>query len=343
MVSWSGHPSRCVAHSFVGRRTIRQPVESAPASFSLFFCESSELDSSLYRIDWVRQLVSLLDDPQVPVHTAAWNAFDSFVRSVPKDELEPLVVPPPPALSTPPVLLAAQFPDSTFQRALHPTVPIIIAGLTTGSNDQREQAAYAIGDLVSRTSENAIKPFVRSLHGPAHPCCHAGDDIPARCEDRHSQRARRRCSTASPVFVKPFFPQLQRTFVKSAGDAGSASVRSKAAEALGVLMRNQPRVDPVVTEIVTAVRSNEESIAASFVLALTSVLRNGAQNVGEKAAEAAVEVVAEAFTETHGGDYFYLDIQDFFLTFLQRTTVRAVGGLVRSLAFRVELLRPIVE
>jgi hypothetical protein len=34
-----------------------------------------------------------LDDLQITVHTAAWKAFDSFVKSVPKDELEPLVVP----------------------------------------------------------------------------------------------------------------------------------------------------------------------------------------------------------------------------------------------------------
>jgi hypothetical protein len=48
-----------------------------------------------------------------------------------------------------------------------------------------------------------------------------------------------------PAFVKPFFPQLQRTFVKSASDPTSTSVRKKAAVALSALMKNQPRVDPV--------------------------------------------------------------------------------------------------
>ncbi|KAG9312356.1 armadillo-type protein [Chiua virens] len=48
------------------------------------FCEVSELDSALYRVDWVRQLISLFDDPEVNVHTAAWKAFDTFIKSIPR-------------------------------------------------------------------------------------------------------------------------------------------------------------------------------------------------------------------------------------------------------------------
>ena len=254
--------------------------------------------------------MSLLDDPQVPVHTAAWNAFDSFVRSVPKDELEPLVVPLRRTIDSTGAP-GRTVPGFDLPKGVAPTVPIIIAGLTTGSNDQREQAAYAIGELVSRTSENAIKPYVVPFTGPLIRVATQAMTYPPGVKIAILS-ALATMLDRIPAFVKPFFPQLQRTFVKSAGDAGSASVRSKAAEALGVLMRNQPRADPVVTELVTAVRSNEESIAASFVLALTYVLRNGAQNVGDKAAEAAAEVVAEAFTETHGGNHFHLDFQDCF-------------------------------
>ena len=39
-------------------------------------------------------LLSFFDDQQTTVHAAMWKAFDSFVvKSTPKDELEPLVVP----------------------------------------------------------------------------------------------------------------------------------------------------------------------------------------------------------------------------------------------------------
>ena len=77
-------------------RSKQSPRRRVTSTCNLFtvrvFCEVSKLDSSLYRIDWIRQLVTLLDDLQITVHTAAWKAFDSFVKSVPKDELEPLVV-----------------------------------------------------------------------------------------------------------------------------------------------------------------------------------------------------------------------------------------------------------
>ncbi|KAF9234806.1 hypothetical protein BU15DRAFT_78641 [Melanogaster broomeanus] len=49
-----------------------------------------ELDPSLYRVAWVRQPISLFDDPQVPVHTNAWQVFDIFLKSMPNDELERL-------------------------------------------------------------------------------------------------------------------------------------------------------------------------------------------------------------------------------------------------------------
>ena len=137
---------------------------SACDLFSVF-CEESELDSSLYRVDWVRQLISLFDDLEVEVHTAAWKAFDTFVKSVPKDELEPLVVPLRRTIEGTGAP-GRTVPGFSLPKGVAPTVPIIIAGLTTGSNEQRENAAYAIGDLVERTGESAIKPFVVPFTGP---------------------------------------------------------------------------------------------------------------------------------------------------------------------------------
>jgi hypothetical protein len=109
-----------------------------------------------------------------------------------------------------------------------------------------------------------------------------------------------------PLFVKPFFPQLQRTFVKSAGDPASVIVRTKAAKGLGVLMKNQPRVDPVVTELIGGVHASEEGIAASLVLALANVVESAGEHVGEQARDACVEVVNDAFKEIHDGMSFPL-------------------------------------
>jgi len=107
-----------------------------------------------------------------------------------------------------------------------------------------------------------------------------------------------------PAFVKPFFPQLQRTFIKGASDPVSVAVRARAAQALGELMKHQPRVDPVVTELITGAKSNDDAVAGSLVLALSYVIKKAGANVGEKAREASLELALDAFKEPH--DEYYL-------------------------------------
>jgi len=81
-------------------------------------------------------------------------------------------------------------------------------------------------------------------------------------------------------------------------------VRTKAAQALGELMKHQPRVDPVVTELISSAKSNDAAVAASFVLALSHVIKSAGTNVGEKARESSLELVSDAFKEPH--DEYYL-------------------------------------
>ena len=83
---------------------------------------------------------------------------------MPKDGLEPLVVSLPRTIESSGAL-GRTVPGFDLPKGVSPAVPIIIAGLTTGSNEQGEQAAYTIGDLVERTDENAIKPFVVPFTG----------------------------------------------------------------------------------------------------------------------------------------------------------------------------------
>ncbi|TFK50812.1 ARM repeat-containing protein [Heliocybe sulcata] len=287
------------------------------------FCEVSDLDDSLYRIDWIRQLVSSMDDRQESVHTAAWQALDVFVRKVPKDELEPLVVPLRRTIEgtgSP----GHHVPGFSLPKGVSPMVPIIIAGLTTGSNEQREQAAYAIGDLVERTAEDAIKPFVVPFTGPLIRVATQATTYPPAVKVGILS-ALATMLERIPAFVKPFFPQLQRTFFKSASDGSSLAVRTRAANALGVLMRSQPRVDPVVTELIGGARSNEDSIAASLILALANVMKSAHANVGAKAKESCVELIQDAFKERHEEQY-----------------VQSVAKLVASLSAYPDLLKPVV-
>jgi hypothetical protein len=156
--------------------------------------------------------------------------------------------------------------------------------------------------LVERTEENAIKPFVVPFTGPLIRVATQATTYPPAVKTGILS-ALTTMLERIPTFVKPFFPQLQRTFVKSASDPASVVVRTKAAFALGVLMKNQPRVDPVVTELVSGVRSHDEGIGASLILALSYVIRNAGSNIGDKSREAALEVVADAFKEQSDGEH----------------------------------------
>jgi hypothetical protein len=52
-----------------------------------------------------------------------------------------------------------------------------------------------------------------------------------------------------PQLVRPFHPQLTRTFVKSASDPAALSVRNRAAAGLGELMKHQVRLHSGGVEI----------------------------------------------------------------------------------------------
>jgi hypothetical protein len=97
-------------------------------------------------------------------------------------------------------------------------------------------------------------------------------------------------------------PQLvKRTFVKSASDPGGLSIRSRAAAGLGALMKHQPRVDPVVTELIGGVRGADNDIAPSIVLALAAVCKSAGNNIGEGVRASVVELVEEAFMGGRNG------------------------------------------
>jgi hypothetical protein len=81
-----------------------------------------------------------------------------------------------------------------------------------------------------------------------------------------------------PMHVKPFLPQLQRTFIKSLQEP-EEEIRRPAAAALRVLIPLQVRVDPLVTELVSAIRT---STVPEIKLALIESLNDVVVAVGSK-------------------------------------------------------------
>lgn len=107
--------------------------------------------------------------------------------------------------------------------------------------------------------------------------------------------------TRVPAYVKPFYPQLQRTFVKSLSDA-SSSVRNRAAAALRVLMLHQTRVDPLVTELTTLAATEEGEVRDAVVNGLANVVESGGAHCTEGSKTVLLDLVGEAFGETNKGE-----------------------------------------
>ncbi|KAF8414945.1 hypothetical protein L210DRAFT_3433219, partial [Boletus edulis BED1] len=83
-----------------------------------------------------------------------------------------------------------------------------------------------------------------------------------------------------PNHVKPFFPQLQQTFVKSMSNPSSIVMCMQAVDTLGMLMHNQPCVNEVDLELIGGAQGSKEEIAASYVLALAHVIESSAVHGG---------------------------------------------------------------
>lgn len=273
---------------------------SAATTFATF-CENADLEFSTYRVDWIRQLVTLLDDREKIVHEAAWLALDELVKSIDKDEMDSLVTPLRRTIDSTGAP-GRTVPGFSLDKGIAPILPIILAGLTGGNNEQREHAAYSIADIVERTSETSIRPYTTQLTGPLIRVITQATTSPPPVKGGILY-ALTVMLDRIPVFIKPFFPQLQRTFAKSLTDA-SLSVRLRAVAALTVLMKHQLRVDPLITELIGAVRSNEEAVAGSVASALAGVVTSARQNVSEASCDTLLQLVSDSFSDPHEGMRF---------------------------------------
>ncbi len=193
--------------------------------FSASAGEEAAEEAAVFRIDWVRQLVGALEDPVSDVARSASFAITAFVKAIDKEEWDPLVVPIRRGLEglseSAGVSLSGEGGKGGCLGAL---VGVVIAGLTGGSYEQRECAAVSIGEIVrlcagSGGPTSPIKPHVVPLTGPLIRV--AGTPLPPAVKSAVIQTLGNMVEKISAL-VKPFFPQLQRTFVKGVSDAGGS-------------------------------------------------------------------------------------------------------------------------
>lgn len=250
------------------------------------FFAHAHVDYSRYNQDIIRSLLISFDDRDTNVVKGAWSALSEFTKKLKKEEMEALVH------STRQTLLqvgvaGVNLPGFELPKGINAILPIFLQGLMNGTPDQRTTAALAISDIVDRTSEASLKPFVTQITGPLIRV------VSERSTDVKSAilLALNNLLEKMPTALKPFLPQLQRTFAKSLADTSSEVLRTRAAKALGTLIKFTPRVDPLIAELVTGSKTTDPGVKTAMLKALYEVISKAGANMGEQSRTAVLGLI----------------------------------------------------
>jgi hypothetical protein len=287
------------------------------------FFAAADVDYSRYNQDIIRALLISFDDRDVAVVKSAWSALHEFTKRLKKEEMEALVQ------STRQTLLQVgvaghNLPGFELPKGINAILPIFLQGLMNGSTDQRVSAALAISDIVDRTSESSLKPFVTQITGPL-----------IRVVSERSTEVKsailltlNNLLEKMPTALKPFLPQLQRTFAKSLADTSSDVLRSRAARALGTLIKFTPRVDPLIAELVTGSKTTDSGVKTAMLKALYEVISKAGANMGESS-RAAVLGLIDAETDEHD-NAMTITYAKLFGALVKNVSADVASGLLRN-------------
>lgn len=254
------------------------------------FFQNTVLDIDMYVPDFVSHAILCLDDDDSRIMKSTFAALSVLIQKVDKPMLEKLVIPAKQSLQ----LVGVQGHDlAAFSLPKGPNcvLPIFLHGLMYGSSDEREASALAIADIVSKTPAANLKPFVSVITGPLIRVVgeRFNSDIKAAI-----LYALNILFVKIPQFLRPFIPQLQRTFVKSLSDVSNETLRLRAAKALGTLIEYQPRVDPLVSELVNGAKQTEdEGVKTAMLKALLEVVTKAGSKLTESSKTNIINLVEE--------------------------------------------------
>lgn len=240
------------------------------------FFAAASVDYSRYNQDIIRSLLNSFDDRDADVVKAAWAALSAFTKKLRKEEMESLVISTRQTLQRIGVA-GANLRGFELPKGINAILPIFLQGLMNGTADQRVQAALGISDIVDRTSEASLKPFVTQITGPLIRV------VSERATEVKSAilLTLNNLLDKMPTALKPFLPQLQRTFAKSLADPSSETLRTRAAKALGTLIKYTPRIDPLIAELVTGSKTADPGVKTAMLKALYEVISKAGANMGE--------------------------------------------------------------
>ncbi|XP_074643687.1 stalled ribosome sensor GCN1-like [Tubulanus polymorphus] len=240
------------------------------------FCSQTKMDYEEYVPQLIRGLISLFTYTDTRVLLEGWECLNAITKNMDPTEMLQHI-------ST--VRQALRFALSDYKeeelpgfcipkKGIAPILPIFREGILNGPPELKESAAIGLGEVIKRTSAEALKPSVIHITGPLIRIL--GDRFSFSVKVAVLETLGLLLSKCG-VMLKPFLPQLQTTFIKALNDP-NRSVRLKAASALGQLISIHTRVDPLFTELHTGIKNADDaSIRDTFLQALRGCI-TGAGN-----------------------------------------------------------------
>ncbi|PYI28244.1 ARM repeat-containing protein [Aspergillus indologenus CBS 114.80] len=250
------------------------------------FFANAEIDYSRYHQDLIRVLLISFDDGDKDVVKAAWAAQSELTSHLRKEEMEVLTIPTRQALRSVGVP-GANLPGFSLPKGITAVLPIFLQGLLNGSVEQRTQAALAISDIIDRTGADSLKMFVTQITGPLIRVV-SERSVDIKCAIFFTLN---KLLEKIPLAVKPFLPQLQRTFARGLADSTSETLRNRAAKGLGILITLTPRVDPLIAELVTGTKTPDVGVRNAMMKALQEVVGKAGANMSEASKNAILALI----------------------------------------------------
>lgn len=254
------------------------------------FFEHTSLDYSIYVSDMASQLIFYLGDKDEAVVKGVFAALSALVKAQDKSTLEQLVKPANQALTIAGVRNET-LPGLALPKGPSCILPIFSHGLMYGNSEQRELSALSIAEIIDRTPADQLRPFATPITGPLIRVIgeKVSSDIKSAILAALTNLLRR-----IPQFLRPFIPQLQRTFVRSLSDPSNEKLRSGAVDALSLLIEFQPRVDSLVTELVAGAKSSgDQAVKNALLRAMLQVVLKGGKNMSEASKTSIMALVEE--------------------------------------------------
>ncbi|KAI5952229.1 GCN1 [Candida jiufengensis] len=256
------------------------------AQLGMFF-DHATLDYSMYLEDIVFQMILSLSDPSSKVVKGSMESLTSLIKQQPKEILERLVKPSAQALN----LTGVSVHGFALPKGPNCILPVFLHGLMYGTSDQRESSALAIADIIEKTPSDNLRTLATTLTGPLIRV--VGEKVASNIKSA-ILLALNNLLIKIPQFLRPFIPQLQRTFVRSLGDSSNETLRKRAVIALSTLIKHQPRVDPLITELVSTAKTTEDSgVKASMLQGMLAVVEQKGEFLNEGSKSSLLSIVEE--------------------------------------------------